>query len=269
MNAATKKGIGTLTVLLSVVGGVALLGSGAAAAVTGVHRLGPQSGERAVDAAGIAGLDLEVHGAQVNIEFHDGDTAELRVEGGSMRDWSLRRDGEDLEVRGPNRGWGWWGWWTPDWFGDEDQRATLLLPRSAEGLDADLTLNAGSLTANGEFGELDVNMNAGALTLEGSAETLDADLNAGRADITLSGVEEASYQVSAGRVESELAGTAPESVEIDVSAGALNLTLPGADYDLRRDVSAGTLNSDLSEQRGSGHTVAVSVSAGTVNLREG
>jgi len=269
MNAATKKGIGAITIVLSVIGGVTLLGTAATAAVAGVHRIGPQSGDDQVDAAGITDLDLEVHGAEVSIDFHDADTAELRVEGGSIRDWRLRRDGDELVVRGPRADFGWLGWWTPDWVRSEDQRVTLVLPRSAAGLDADLTLNAGTLSADGEFGELDVTVNAGGLTLLGSAESLDAELNAGRADITLDGVDEASYQVSAGRVDAELTGTAPRGVEIEVSAGALNLTVPAAEYDLRRNVSAGSLDSELAEQRGSGNRISATVSAGSVNLREG
>lgn len=265
MSVTTKKGVTTVTVLLAVVGGVVLTGTGVAAASTGLHRLGPQSGTTEVDGDGIAALDLEVRGAEVTVEFHDGDQAELRVEGGSTQGWSLRRDGGDLEVRGPHRG---FDWWNPDWMRGEDERATLLLPRSAAGLDADLTLDAGSLTVDGVFGGLSVDMSAGALSLDGTAATLDAELNAGRADIALSGVEEASYRLSAGRVESELTGVVPGSVEIEVAAGSLTLTLPESTYDVRRDVSAGSLHSDLSEEAGSRHQVQVSVSAGTVNLRE-
>lgn len=266
MNGTTKKGITATTIAVAAVGGLVLLGTGAAAASTGLYSIGPQSGSTEVDGSGITELDLEVRGAEVTVEFHDGERAELRVEGGSLRGWSLNRDEGELEVRGPNRG---FNWWNPDWLRPDEQRATLLLPRSAAGLDADLSLDAGTLRADGEFGELSVDMSAGALSLDGSARSLDAELSAGRADINLADVVEASYQVSAGRIVSELTGTAPTSVEIEVSAGGLTLTLPEADYDLRREVSAGSLDSDLSEERGSRNTIRASVSAGTVNLREG
>ncbi|WP_309127165.1 DUF4097 family beta strand repeat-containing protein [Microbacterium sp.] len=265
MNGTTKKSITATTIAVAAVGGLVLLGTGAAAASTGLYSIGPQSGSTEVDGSGITEMDLEVRGAEVTVEFHDGDQAELRVEGGSLRGWSLNRDEGELEVRGPKRG---FDWWNPDWLRPDEQRVTLLLPQSAAGLDADLSLDAGSLQVDGEFGELSVDMSAGSLSLDGSARSLDAELNAGRADINLSGVTEASYQVSAGRVVSELTGDAPD-VAIEVSAGALTLTLPEGGYDLRRNVSAGSLNSDLSEEPGSRHTITASVSAGTVNLHEG
>ncbi|MFD5214119.1 hypothetical protein [Microbacterium sp. NPDC058345] len=266
MNGTAKKSITATTVAVAAVGGIVLLGTGAAAASTGFSAIGPQSDVTRIDGTGITGVDMDVRGAEVTVEFHDGDEVELQIEGGSLRGWSLDRDEDELEVRGPDRG---FNWWSPDWLRLEEQRVTLLLPRSTAGLDADLSLDAGSLRVDGEFGELSVDMSAGALSLDGVARSLDAELNAGRADINLSGVDEASYQVSAGRVVSELTGSAPDSVEIDVSAGQLTLTLPDAEYDVRRNVSAGSLNSDLSEQGGSRNTVRATVSAGTVNLHEG
>ena len=66
-----------------------------------------------------------------------------------------------------------------------------------------------------------------------------ADLSAGGADIDLDDVAEADFSVSAGAVDARLTGTAPRTVTVDVSAGALELTLPEAAYDVRSDVSAG------------------------------
>jgi hypothetical protein len=56
-------------------------------------------------------------------------------------------------------------------------------------------------------------------------------------------------------------------VTADVSAGQLTLTVPDDEYDVRKNVSAGTLNSDLRESSSSSNRVEVSVSAGTANLR--
>lgn len=268
MNDTTRKTTGALTVLLAVFGGAALLGTGTTAAFAGVQQFGEQSGSLRADARGVTSLDLEVSAADVRVEFQEGETrAQLRIEHGSSAGWSLTRDGDELKVQGPRRG---FDWFRPDWIGGDwfrgDERATLVLPGSLKGLDADLTLNAGSLSADGVFGELDVDLNAGALSVSGEARTLDAQLNAGRADIDLGGVRMAEYTVNAGRVDATLR-SAPESVEVDVSAGQLELTVPDADYDLRRQVSAGTLRSSLSESGSSAHLIEVTVTAGTVTLR--
>ncbi|SJN36854.1 hypothetical protein FM104_09360 [Microbacterium esteraromaticum] len=51
-----------------------------------------------------------------------------------------------------------------------------------------------------------------------------------------------------------------------MSAGNLSLTLPEGAYDLRRDVSAGSLNSSLREDPSSGNRVTARVTAGNVTL---
>lgn len=257
----------SVTVLLAAFGGVVLLGTGASAAFAGVSQIGADAeASEVVEIDGVQGVDAEVNGAQLNIEFYDGDTAQLRADGGSLSGWTLRRDGEDLEVNSPR-----WGfeWWNPTWLRADDQPVTLLLPESLAGIDVDLTLNAGNLTVDGDFGEIDADTSAGTMALTGSARTLDLDLSAGRADVELARVDEASYTVTAGRVTSELTGAAPREVEIEVSAGNLTLTVPQGSYDVRRDESAGSLNSELSEDRGSANRISVTVSAGSVNLLEG
>ena len=262
MNGTTSKGVGALTVVLSVIGGVALLGTGAGAAWAGAHSVGPRSGELQESVAGVTALDVEVSGAEMEVEFADVAEAELRVEGGSPGGWSLRRDGDELEVRGPqNR----FDWFRPDWLRG-DQRATLVLPLELEGLDGELTLDAGELTVEGDFDVLNVEVNAGSLEIEGEARMLEAELNAGRADIALSGVDEAGYTVSAGRIVSTL-HTAPSSVTIAVMAGALDLSLPDEGYDLRQQLSAGSLDNGLTQRSSSDRRIVAEVEAGSVNLR--
>ena len=263
--------IKTVTVVLAAFGGVVLLGGGTAAAVAGVHAITPTTDVTATDVSGVQSLDARVDGAELRVEFHDGDEAALRADSGSTDGWTLRTDDGELQVRSPQRGW--FGWFTPDIFGDnwfdEGDSVTLLLPESLAGLDADLTLNAGALTADGEFGELDADLSAGRMDLTGSASSLEFTLNAGAATVALDGVDTASFEVAAGRADAELTGTTPREVLVDVSAGQLKLALPEGAYDVRQDVSAGSLNSDLRQDPDSANVVRVSVSAGTVNLREG
>lgn len=275
MNGTTRRSVGTLTVVLAVFGGVVLLGSGAGAAVAGVQQVNSQDGSLRQDVTGVTSLDLEVNGAHVTVEFRaDATRAQLQIEDGSLSGWSLTRDEDELKVRGPQNGFGWFGFglFGSDWFGPDwvrgDQQVTLVLPEGLQGMDADLTLQAGSLNVNGEFGELDIDVNAGSLAVDGEARALDAELNAGRADIDLRGVSTAEYTVSAGRATSVLHAV-PDEVTIDVSAGGLDLTLPDAGYALRQDVSAGSLKSDLRRDDSSGRQIRANVSAGSVTLRAG
>ncbi|MFD5224043.1 hypothetical protein ACFWHT_00320 [Microbacterium sp. NPDC058342] len=259
----TRKSIGAITILMAVFGGVVLLGTGAAAAATGLRQTGSQGGTVQADVQGVTALDVDVRAAEVRVEFSsDDDEARLRIEGGSADGWKLRRDGDELQLRGPDRG---FDWWQPDWLRGEE-RAVLVLPDELSGLDADLTLKAGSLDADGVFGELDVDIDAGSLSLNGDAENLDVHLDAGRADIDLDGVRTAEFTVNAGRIVSSLA-VQPRTVAIGVSAGALDLTLPDADYDLQQRVSAGSLDSNLRQNDAGRSQIRATVSAGSVTLR--
>ncbi|MDT0157809.1 DUF4097 family beta strand repeat-containing protein [Microbacterium sp. ARD32] len=262
----TKKSVGAITVLLAVCGGVVLVGTGAAATIGGVQQAtATPGGSTQADARGVTSLDLEVDAADVTVEFRDDITsAQLRIEKGTERDWSLTRDRDELIVRGPGNG---FDWFRPSWLRG-DQRATLELPASLHGIDADLTLQAGSLRVDGEFGELDLDLNAGSLTVGGSATELDAEVNAGRADIVLRDVRTAEYTVNAGRITSELRAV-PDEVSIDVSAGRLDLTVPDTTYAVRHSQAAGSLNSDLSQDPSSSHRIQVDVSAGSVTLEPG
>ncbi|GAA3935114.1 hypothetical protein [Microbacterium soli] len=267
MNGTTKRSVGALTVLLAVFGGVVLLGTGATAAVAGAHQLDARSGSLEADAEGVNSLDMDVSAADVRVEFRGSAAdAELRIEQGSTSGWSLTRDGDELTVRGPRQA---FELFRPDWvrggWFDKDPRVTLVLPESLEGLDADLTLNAGALAVDGAFDELGVRLNAGSLTVTGETRTLTAQLNAGNARIDLDGVRSASYTVNAGKIESTLRSV-PDAVDVRVAAGRLELLLPDAAYDLRREESAGTLRSSLREDSRSEHRIRASVTAGTVVL---
>ncbi len=264
---AGAPGATAITVVTAVIGGIALLGSGATAAVAASGDLVRTDTVQTLDVTGITGLDLDVTATDVRIEFGGVSEAELAVTSGRGRTWTLERDDDELLVRSPDSR---FGWWFGNWF-DDEETVVLTLPEELQdaGLDASLTLNAGSLTVSGTFAELDVEVTAGDLTVDGAATALDAQLSAGGADILLDGVKTADFGVSAGDLTVELTGTAPTDTTIDVSAGELDLTVPEGGYRVTQSVSAGTLDNELDQDSDARRTIDVSVSAGTVTLRPG
>lgn len=271
----TKRGPGVTAIIVStaVVGGFALLGTGATAAVAAGGTLMAASSERSdsvqtVDADGVRSLDLDVDAGNMRVEFGDVDEARLSVTNGRSPGWTLDRTDDEIVVRSPDFQ---WGWWFGSWFGDEEESAVLTLPESlkSEAIDASLTLDAGSLDVVGDFGLLDVDISAGALDVEGSATTLDIDMSAGRADVILDGVTKAGLGVSAGDLVVELTGDAPEETRIDVSAGSVDLTVPDESYTIEQDISAGSLDAKVDQSSGARHVIDVSLSAGDVTIRPG
>lgn len=254
-------------IVLAVIGGVALLGSGATAAFAAGGQLTRTDTSTTADVSGIQSLDMEVGASDVIVRFGDVDEAELRVDGGSGGAWTIERDEDELLVRSPNRAFGWWfgGWW------GDDERVVLTLPESLQSaaIDLDLNLGAGSLDASGDFGEVDLHVGAGALTIEGSATSVDADISAGRAEIELSDVSEADFGISAGRLVAELTGTTPDEITFDVSAGSLELTVPDDVYHVTQEVSAGSFDNRVETSTSSSNTIDAKVSAGSATLRAG
>lgn len=267
-----SSGATAVVILTAVVGGMALIGSGATAAVAATGSLVAASTEGtdsvlSEDASGIQRIDLDVDAGNMRIEFGDVDDAELAVTNSRGPAWTLERDGDSLVVRSPEFE---FGWWFGSWFGD-DQSAVLTLPEILRdgALDADLTLDAGSLDVVGDFGALDITVNAGAVDLEGAATGLSIDMSAGRADAVLDGVDTADLSVSAGDLNVELTGRAPSQTKIDVSAGSLDLTVPDESYTITQDVSAGSLDAKVDQASGARRTIDVSLSAGSVTIRPG
>lgn len=267
-----SSGARAIMIVTAIVGGIALLGSGATAAVAATGGLVASSNERAdsvqtEDVSGLQGVDLDVDAGNMRIEFGDVDEAELSVTNGRGSGWTLDRDGDDLVVRSPEFR---FGWWFGSWFGDEES-AVLTLPQNLReaALDAELTLDAGSLDVIGDFGSLDITVNAGALDIEGAASSVSIDMSAGRADASLADVDEADLSVSAGDLNVELTGTAPSQTTIDVSAGSLDLTVPDESYSIIQDVSAGSLDARVDQSGTARHTIEVSLSAGSATIRPG
>lgn len=260
-------GAKTIIVVTAVVGGVALLGSGGTAAVAAAGDLSRSDSVQTVDVAGIEAIDVDVDGSDMRVEFGDVDEAQLAITHGRGTAWTLERDGDELIVRSPDSP---FDWWFGNWFYEEGD-VVLTLPEDLRGetLDADLTLDAGSLDVDGDFGRLAIDVSAGALDVEGSATLLDAGMSAGRADIVLDEVTEADFGVSAGNLTVELTGSAPDTTTVDVSAGSVDLTLPDAEYSITQDVSAGSLDARVDQSSSARRVIDVTLSAGSVTIRPG
>lgn len=242
-------------------GAVLVLGTVATGILAIVRTASVHSDTTTVSAAGATMLDLDVSAAEVTVGYGAVSEATLHVTGTGAGDWRLERDGDRLVVTSDRDWWGRWGW-----FRDPDS-VELTLPSSAAGLDADLDIDSGSLRADGDFGGLTLTLDAGSLRVSGTAGTLAADVSAGSAHVDLSGVDDARLSVSAGSVEGRLAGAAPSTMTIDVSAGRVDLDVPDAEYALTSDVSAGGFTHQLSTDPASDHRIDVRVSAGAVVLR--
>jgi hypothetical protein len=253
-----------VAIILIVIGGLLLIGT-----VLGVIRSVVADASRiddtlTVDAAGVTSLDVDAAASTFRLEFGDVDEATLEITD-ARSEWTLTRDGDELQVGTPDHLFGDWG----PRFGRNEEQVVLTLPeslRDAE-IDADLSLAAGELRAEGEFGELDLELGAGGMNVSGSARTLTADISAGDARVELADVSEAEITVSAGRLVGELTGSAPDLVTAGVSAGSLDLTLPAGSYDVSSDASAGDVDNRLDTDSSSAHRVTVDLSAGHATLR--
>lgn len=208
-------------------------------------------------------LDVEVAAGEFIVQFGSVDEATLDIQQG-RGSWTLEQRGDTLVVESPSLGWlnFCFGWC-------EQQVATLTLPNELqlrEGLDADLELSAGSLTASGVFNDLDLTVSAGEMRVDATAKAFQTEVSAGELRGTIADAREGSVQVSAGSTTLTLAGDAPDRLGVKVSAGEADLVLPEAAYDVRSTVSAGELDNRL-EGGASQHIIEVEVSAGGVTLR--
>lgn len=263
---APSGGAGKVIAILAIVfGGVLIAGALTFGVVRSVAASATTRTEGyTADVTGVSGLDVEASAGSVRIEFTDTPDATLRVTGGwGAGDWTLTRDEDELVVRSPDR---WFGWW----FGDVE-RAVLELPSSLQGsdFDASLNLSAGDIEADGEFGELELDVSAGDATVSGTATSLDVEVSAGTATVELDDVRTAELTVSAGDLNVALGGRAPDDVQVDVSAGDLDLRLPDGTYQVISDVSAGDLDNQLDTASSAANVVTVNVSAGSATLRPG
>lgn len=253
-----------VAILTASLGGVIALALVGGTVISTIAAASVRTETQAVDATGVNGLDVDVSAGSFRIDFADVDDATLDVTGGwAGGGWTLERDEDELIVSAPD--WSFGGGWL---FGG-DVRATLTLPRELEDtvLDAQFTVAAGDLDASGRFGELEVDLGAGEVNVSGEAREVSADISAGRAELDLSGVQSADLTVSAGQLDGRFDGSQPRLVEVNVSAGSLDLALPDGDYDVTSNVSAGQLDNRLDTSASASNRIAVELSAGQVILR--
>jgi hypothetical protein len=222
------------------------------------------------DAGGATALTLEAAAGSVRVEFGDVREATLRVSGLRGADgWTLAREGGTLHVRTDDRGPRFGDW--PEfgsWFG-RGREAVLTLPAALEGIDADLSLSAGTLRAAGTFGDLALDVSAGSASVDGAADLLTVGVSAGSADVDLAGVRSADLTVEAGGLDVRLTGAAPDVVSVTAAAGSVDVRLPDVPYDVTSSVSAGGLDDRLEADRSSPRAVSVDISGGYVRLSPG
>ncbi|WP_261167130.1 DUF4097 domain-containing protein [Microbacterium sp. Marseille-Q6965] len=217
---------------------------------------------------GIAGIDVDTSRGDLRITFGEGDEVELESHSSAGTEWRLERDGDRLVIS-DSAPFDWRIGWSWDWIGQENS-ATLTLPASLEGTDLDVVLGAGQVLAEGVFGEVGLDVSAGVAEIEGTADALDVTVGAGQAIVELADVRDVSFDLSAGHATGTLTGEAPDTVEVDVSAGALDLTLPDSSYAVTTEEEAGQVDmNNLQRDFGAPRTVEVRVAAGHVDLRAG
>jgi len=260
-------GARAVAIVVIVLGALVLIGAATSAVLATVASASVHTSTRTLDVAGVEELDIDTAAGTLRVEFADVSDAELEVTSSWGADnWRFVRDGDELKVASPDRR-GWLGWL--GWVGDDGADAVLRLPSSLEGLDADVSLAAGEFSTDGDFGELDLSLAAGSLDVSGTADSLSVDVSAGRGTLEVDGVREAELTVSAGTLDAVLTGARPDSIEADVSAGTLRMTVPEGDYDVTSEVSAGAFDNRIGSVPGASSTVRVEVSAGEAVLKSG
>jgi len=266
-SSTTRSGTRALAITIGVLGGGILLLGGATAAIGAIGSTmfssegGSGTASLAVD--GVSSLRVDVGAGDVDVAFGKGSEARLDYES-SRGEWTFERDGDQLVVSSPNQQW--FGFF--DWGGE--QRATLVLPESLEGVNAELDVTAGSLAVDGVLGDVFYQLSAGEIELEGSATSIEGDMSAGRSIIELADLRTATFQVAAGGLYGDFrGGDAPEAIDLDVSAGSVEMQVPDVPYRMTIDRSAGSVDSNLQEANDARRTIDVEVAAGNVTFSAG
>ncbi|WEG08269.1 DUF4097 family beta strand repeat-containing protein [Microbacterium horticulturae] len=263
---STTQGARAVAIVAIVLGGALAVGSAGGAAASTLASAAQQTTSRAIPVAGVDDIDVDMGAGSMRVEFAAIDEAELTVTGGVSADrWTLRQDGSALRVASPDAHfWSWFGW-----FGAHNGQAVLRLPQSLAGVDADLDLAAGALTADGEFGDLTVSAGAGRLQVKGSADAVSAEIDAGSADLQLADVGSADLQLNAGRMDARFTGAQPQRMTLSASAGSMDVVVPEGQYDVTQETDAGSFENRIGSVPGAASTVRVQVSAGSVILSSG
>ncbi|GAA1700969.1 hypothetical protein GCM10009808_18410 [Microbacterium sediminicola] len=250
-----------IAILLIVLGSFVILGTVFGTVLSTVRSGSVSTSASTLAVSGVQDLSVELRAGALTIEYADVREAELTVTSGRPGAWTFETRGTELVVASPVVDWGFpWVFAGPD-------RATLTLPESLEGIDAALGMSAGGMEIVGDFGDVVLRVGAGSIELAGSADAVELDLAAGKATIDLADVSQAVVGVSAGSADVDLTGTAPRDIQIAVSAGSANVSVPDVAYDVTSEVSAGDFRNSLGTDSGASRTIAVEISAGEVILR--
>lgn len=261
----------------SIVGGAVLFGTIVGAAITGIYSATRDSNVvpqlLTAEAEGITRIDVDASAARFTVTCErpggaDDDVFTLSTSTGE-REWRMETRRGALRVEPVNR-----------WFGgfsligprsDARQDVALLLPASAcEGgspLDAGLAIGAGEMQVDGPYGELDIEIGAGEIRVDGTAREVDVEIGAGEAALYLGDVRSASLSVSAGSLRGGFEGRAPGELDIEVSAGAVDLRLPDEGYAIESSVAAGDFDNRLKTDPQASRQIEVDIAAGSVTLR--
>jgi hypothetical protein len=257
-----------VSIVIAVIGGIIVLGTFASIALSTVALANRREDNTSVAVAGVDKLAVDVSGGSLTVSYGDVSQAQLRVDRGiGSNPWTLESNGGTLTVSSPDH-FGDFGWWP---FGGNGN-ATLVLPASLRSstIDGTVEVNGGSVSlTDGQFGDLRASTDAGSLRLSGTAHTVTARANAGDSTLDLTGVSTLQTEVNAGRIVASLTGTPPVTTTVQVSAGALDLTVPAGGYDVTSNVSAGSFHNDLGSTPGAPNSVRVDVSAGVATLSAG
>ena len=251
-----------VSILAIVFGGIVIVGALTWTLIASLVSVESRTSGASIGVAGVDELDVDLAAGSLRVEFAD--VAEAELEARSARgaeDWTFERVGDTLRVASPER-WGGFGW-----FFSGPVEAVLVLPEEMAGADAALTLSAGDLRVDGEFGALELDVNAGQADVRGTATEAHVQVSAGGADVDLRDVERGDFGVSAGELVADLRGDSPDDLRLSVSAGSLTITVPEGEYDVSSDVSAGDFDNRIGSTPGAGSTVTASVSAGSLTLR--
>lgn len=263
-----------IMITTAIAGGLVLFTAGASAAFGVGEPMSARSGElsTSADAEGITGLDLDLRAGNVTLEYASVSEAKLEVTGPGSERWGMRRDQNTLVVESPrlSSGFCFLGI-CPDGRRNGLTTVTLTLPQKFQrtALNVDVELAAGDFRADGTFGELSLDLGAGEATVSGSARTLDVSVHAGDYSIDLADVARAGFETAAGSGTAQLTGKAPVDIDIEISAGSLDLTIPDVEYRLDSSVTAGDIASQIRTSQTSQNRIEASVAAGEIVLRPG
>ncbi|MET0811445.1 MAG: hypothetical protein ABWY03_00230, partial [Microbacterium sp.] len=253
-----------IAIVMIVIGAIVIVGAITSAVFATLTAASTRIVSSSLAVSGVTDLDADIEAGSLTIEFADVTEAELDVRStwGIAR-WTLDREGDELTVASPR------GFFGAGWLFGGAGDAVLRLPLALEGMDADFGLSAGDLRVDGAFGDLDLELGAGSADIQGSARELDAQVNAGSVDLDLADVSAVSIGLSAGSMDAVLTGAQPRSIEAEVSAGSLDLTVPEGRYNVASDVSAGDFDNRIDSDSDARSTIRVQLSAGSATLRAG